>query len=160
MNKLVIICASSLSFALCGAAFAVDVQFKAPQQIQNALATLNRVVDHTGRLITAQNYAQLPGENNEFHEGSQALETSLSAEGGDIAAKVKPMIAKANDDAQSIAAAAASRDDKKLAAGHKALAASVKQIMAAFPSNVQPPAPNLAQERHEEDTRGTTGSAR
>jgi hypothetical protein len=38
-------------------------------KVEKALATLNRVVDHTARLSQAKNYPHLPHENDEFKEG-------------------------------------------------------------------------------------------
>jgi hypothetical protein len=47
-------------------AFAVpasaDSPVKSPREVQQALGTLSRVVDHTQRLISEKNYMQLRGE--------------------------------------------------------------------------------------------------
>ena len=43
-----------------------------PDAVKRALTVLNRVKDHTGRLVAARNYAQLSHENEEFKEGAEA----------------------------------------------------------------------------------------
>jgi hypothetical protein len=147
-----LLCAAALSLAcVVGASAAIEV--KAPKQVQQALGTLNRVVDHTGRLISAKNYTQLPAENNEFKEGTSALQKTLSEQSRSLRTKVRPMLNKAREEAQSLADAASSNDNAKLAAIHVALANSVKGIIGAFPTNVQPGPPNVAREQEEQKLR-------
>lgn len=153
-----LLCAAALSVVLGVGAASAEFSLKSPTEVQKALGTLNRVVDHTGRLIAAKNYAQLPGENNEFKQGSQALDATLAGEPGELKSRVDPLLAKANMEAENIAKAANAHDDSKLAMSHAALANSVKEILAFFPADVRPPQPNLAEEKQEENTRETTGS--
>lgn len=111
------------------AACAADDQIKSPTEVPRALGTLTGVVDHTGRLIAAKNYGVLPSEDNEFKQGAQALNDTLAGAPGDLRARVDPLLAKANAEAENIAKAAASHDDSKLAASHAAaLASSVQEI--------------------------------
>jgi predicted chitinase len=135
------------------AADSTQMAMKSPMQVQKALGTLNRVVDHTGRLISAKNYAQLPHENGEFKEGSEALEKSIASDDGGFKSRIEPLLQKAEANSQNIAEAAMAHDDTKLASNHEALRDSVKAILAAFPSNVQPPAPSVTQEKAEEKSR-------
>jgi len=152
----ILLCGVALSVALGVGAASADSQLKSPAEVQKALGVLNRVVDHTRRLIAAKNYAQLPGENNEFKQGSQALDMTLAGEPAEFKSRVDPLLAKANMESENIAKAANTRDDGKLAASHEALANSVKEILAFFPADAQPTSPNLAEERQEEKTRETT----
>lgn len=123
---------------------------KTPEPVQKALTVLNRVTDHTGRLVTAKNFAQLPHENMEFKEGVEALEKSLAGEAADLKSKVGPLIKKAQDDSQKVTDAAATKDEAKVTANFAVMTESVKKLFAAFPANVQPAAPNRAQQKAEE----------
>jgi hypothetical protein len=107
-------------------------------QVKKALATLNRVVGHTQRLIDAKNYERLPHENGEFQEGAEALDKGIAPEPAAFKAKVAPLLKKAEADSQSVADAAGKHDDSGLAKTHAAFAASVVQVLAVFPANVQP----------------------
>ena len=55
-------------------------------------------------------------------------------------ATVEPLLQKAGADSQSVADAAAAKDDTKLGTAHDALAGSVKALIDAFPDAVKPPA--------------------
>ena len=137
MRNAFVMCAAAVSLSLLtGAAFADAM--KSPQKVQNALGTLNRVVDHTQRLITAKNYPHVLHENDEFKEGAEALEKSIAKEPADFKSKVEPLLKKAEADSQSVADAATAKDAAKLAANHAALADSVKALLVAFPAEVQP----------------------
>lgn len=153
----VLVCAAALSLAVISSASAQSVN--ASKRVQQALGTLNRVVDHTGRLISAKNYAFLPAENNEFKEGTAALRGVLGRQPAKLRTTVGPMLKKAAAESQSMADAAASHDDAKLASTHAALAASVNEILGAFPANVRPGQPSVAREQEEDRVRETTGSA-
>jgi hypothetical protein len=144
--------AAALGMMLAAGAASADAPMKAPQKVQKSLATLNRVVDHTARLIQAKNYAHLLHENNEFKEGSEALEKSIAKEPADFKAKVDPLLKQADSDSQSIADAATAKDDGKLATSHEALSTSVKTLLAAFPDSVQPPAPSVTKELKEDES--------
>jgi hypothetical protein len=130
----------ALPFTFAAAMALADAPLKSPAKVQKALASFNRVVDHTERLITAKNYTHLPHENDEFKEGGEALEKAISKEPDDFKAKVAPLLQKAEADSQSVADAAKAKDDAKLAANHDALAASVKDLIDAFPDAVKPAA--------------------
>ena len=124
-----------------------------PRQVQQALGTLNRVADHTGRLIPGRKYSLLLTENNEFKEGAAALSSTLSSQPADLKAAVEPMLNKASEASQTIADEASSGNRAKLAADQATLASSVKQLIAAFPADVRPARPNLAREKAEEKVR-------
>ncbi len=147
-----LLCAAALSVAFATAASAAP-EVKSQKQVQQALGTLNRVVDHTGRLISQKKYGLLPSENNEFKEGVAALQQTLSGQPADLKSSVGPMLKKASDQSQDMANAANSRDRSKVLSSHAALANSVKQIIAAFPADAQPGRPNVAREREEEKVR-------
>lgn len=114
---------------------------QSPQDVMHALATFPRVVLHTQILMDAKNYARLPHENKEFHEGAQALKSSISAEPAGFQGKVDPLIQQAVTDCQALSDVSASGDAAKMDAAHIKLAASVKSLLAAFPASVQPPPP-------------------
>lgn len=122
---------------------------QSPDQVKAALTVLNRVVDHTERLITAKNYTRLPHENGEFKEGAEALEKAIAPEPGDFKSKVEPLLQKAEADSQSVADAADAHDDAKLASTHAAFAASVSRVLTSFPADVQPLVPSLPKEHQE-----------
>jgi hypothetical protein len=144
--------ALALPVALGAGIASADAPLKSPAKVQKALATFNRVVDHTERLITAKNYKHLLHENDEFKEGGEALEKAIAKEPDDFKAKVDPLLQKAEADSQSIADAATAKDDAKLATNHDALAGSVKALLSAFPDAVQPPPSNVKKEKAEDKT--------
>ncbi len=137
LRNLLIASALALPFAIGVAA--ADTPLKSPAKVQKALATFNRVVEHTARLIAAKNYRHLQHENDEFKEGGEALEKAIAKEPGVFKAQVQPLLRTAEADSQSVADAAAAKDDAKLRSGHDALAGSVKALIAAFPDPVRPP---------------------
>jgi hypothetical protein len=145
--------AATLILASGTALAAVDHPVKSPADVKAALGTLNRVVDHTQRLITAKNYGQLPHENEEFKEGSDALQKAVTAEPASFKQQVDPLLQKANMASNDIAAAAKDHNDAKLMRSHAELEGTMKDILAAFPKDVQPPPPNVTQEKAEERTR-------
>ena len=145
-----IACMGALTLLAATGGAQADVTFKSPAKVQKALATLNRVVDHTARLIQAKNYDHLLHENNEFKEGSEALEKSIAKAPADFKAKIDPLLKQTDADSQSIADAATAKDDAKLATTHDALTNSVKTLLAAFPDNVQPPSPSASKEMKED----------
>ncbi len=148
IRTLVIACAASL--ALAAGAASAQTTMHSPAKVKKALGTLNRVVDHTQRLMTAKNYTRLPHENDEFKEATGALEKGIAKEPDDFKSKVEPLLQKAEADSQNVADAASAHDDAKLATAHDALADSVKAVLAAFPDSVQPPSPSKAKEKQED----------
>ena len=129
---------AALSIVVVPALVTAQTALKSPDQVRRALGVLNRVLDHTGRLITAKNYAQLPHENMEFKEGAEAVEKSIGAEPADFRAKIDPLLKKAVADSQAVADLSSSKDDAKLAAAYKTFTESEKKVIAAFPASVQP----------------------
>jgi hypothetical protein len=127
-----------------------QVQLKSPDNVQKALTTLNRVVDHTDRLIKAKNYVRLPHENGEFKEGVEALEKSIADEPTDFRSGLKKYITQASSASQHVADAAADHDDAKLASTHAEFADAVKQLIAQFPSSVGPKPPSVVHEKTED----------
>ena len=135
-----------------------QMAMKSPTDVQRALSALNRVVDHTHRLIAAGNFSQLSRENREFNDGSQALERSIANEPAQFKSKVEGLLRKADTESKNLADASTTADATKLNAIQADLATAAKEIFAVFPSNVQPSPPNLAEEREEQTS--TTGQAK
>jgi hypothetical protein len=133
-------------------------QISSSNQVQKALNAMSRVVDHTQRLISAKNFNQLPRENEEFMEGSDALKQSIASEPAAFKTKVEALIEKADANSKDQAAASQGSDASRLSNLHGELANSVRQVVAAFPSNVPSPA-NLSEEKQEEKS-NTTGAAK
>ncbi len=131
----------------CFASVAMAQTVKSPASIQKALTVLNRVTDHTRRLVEAKNYATLPHENEEIKEGAEALEKSLAGESPDFKKTVEPLLKSAVEGSQHVTDAAMARDDAKLKANFETFAASVRKLFAAFPDNVQPLPPNSGQQK-------------
>jgi hypothetical protein len=140
--------ALALLIAFGAGAASADAALKSPKKVEKSLATFNRVVDHTARLITAKNYTHLLHENDELKEGAEALEKNIAKEPDDFQAKVKPLLEKAEADSQALADAAKAKDDDRLSSAHAALVASVSALIGAFPAAVQPP-PGKAKEPKE-----------
>jgi cytochrome c556 len=130
--------AAALAAVLAAGSALPQTALQSPAGVQRALGTLKRVVDHTQRLISARNYARLPHENDEFKEGLDALEQSIVKDPADLRAHVEALLKQAQAGSQGIADAAAAHDDARLEAAHAALADSVKAVLAAFPTRVQP----------------------
>jgi hypothetical protein len=135
MPRTKILLAAVTTIALATSAQAA---MQSPDQVKKALGTLNRVVDHTQRLITAKNYTRLPHENGEFQEGAEALETGITGEPAAFKAKVEPLLKQAEAASKSVADAADAKDDAKLASTHAAFAASVSKVLMVFPAEVRP----------------------
>ncbi len=131
-------CIGSLLIAFAAFQALAQTPLKSPDDVKKSLATLNRVVGHTQRLIDAKNYTRLPNENGEFKEGAEALEKDIAQEPKAFKAKVMPLLKKAEADSQAVADAADAHDDAKLATTHAAFADSVKNVLAVFPGDVQP----------------------
>jgi sporulation protein YlmC with PRC-barrel domain len=144
--------ATGLSFAL-----AQTPELSAPGQAQKALTAMNRVVDHTQRLIAAKNYNQLPRENEEFMEGSDALKKSIAGDPAAFKTKIEALIEKADANSKELAAASSGSDASKLSRLHDDLANSLRQIVSAFPTDARPSAANVNEERQEEKTATASG---
>jgi hypothetical protein len=159
IRNAVVVSTASLCLALAGGTASAQAG-QSPQQVQRSLGDLNRVVDHTQRLIAGQKFDQLSRENNnEFQEGARALEKSIAAEPSGFKMKIAAMLEKAKAESKHIADAAQTPDAATLARIRTSLADAVKEILAAFPNSVDPGSPNLAEEQQEEQP-ATTGSGR
>jgi hypothetical protein len=113
----------------------------APQDtasVRTALGVLNRVVGHTQRLITAQNFAHLPHEDGEFEEGVEALKSAIAHEPASFKQKVEPLIKQAADRSHALAGASAQHHPDTINSAHEALADSVRTLIAAFPESEHP----------------------
>ena len=97
-----------------GLAAAQTPQLSSPAQVQKALRVMNRVVDHTQRLIAAKNFNQLPRENEEFMEGSDALKQSIAGDPAAFKTKIEALLDKADATSKDLAAAAGASDAAKL----------------------------------------------
>jgi hypothetical protein len=155
----VVVSTASLCLALAAGIASAQTAGQSPQQVQRSLGDLTRVVDHTQRLIAGQNFNQLSRENDEFQEGSQALEKSIATEPSEFRMKIAAMLEKAKAESKHLADAAQTPDGATLARIHTSLADAVKEILAAFPNSAQPGSPNLGEEQQEERP-ATTGSPR
>ena len=159
IRNAVLVSTASLCLALAAGTALAQTAGRSPQQVQTSLGDLNRVVDHTQRLIAGQKFDQLSRENDEFQEGAQSLEKSISTEPSDFKMKIAAMLERAKAESKHLADAAQTPDGATLARIHTSLADAVKEILAAFPNSVHPGSPNLAEEQQEERP-ATTGSAR
>ncbi len=135
-------------------------QLSSPAQVQKALGVMNRVVDHTQRLIAAKNFNQLPRENEEFMEGSDALKKGISGDPAAFKTKVEALLEKADANSKELAAASSASDASKLSRLHDELATSVRRVVAAFPGNVNPGPANVSEEKQEENSSPTTGAGK
>jgi hypothetical protein len=127
-----------------------QVQLKSPDKVQKVLRTLNRIVDHTDRLIKPKNYARLPHENGELKEGVEALEQSIADEPPDFRTNVQRYIAQTSAASQHVADASTDHDDAKLASTHAEFADAVRELVAQFPGKVRPSPPNVPRENVED----------
>jgi hypothetical protein len=159
VRNAVVVSTASLCLAFAAGTASAQTAGQSPQQVQRSLGDLNRVVDHTQRLIVGQKFNQLSRENDEFQEGSRALEKSIATEPSDFKVKIAAMLEKAKAESKHLADAAQTPDGATLARIHTSLADAVKEILAAFPNSAHPGSPNLAEEQQEERP-ATTGSAR
>ncbi len=159
VRNAVVVSTASLFLAFAAGTASAQTTGQSPQQVQKSLGDLNRVVDHTQRLIVSQKFNQLSRENDEFQEGARALEKSIAAEPSDFKMKIAGMLERAKAESKHLANAAQTPDGATLARIHTSLADAVKEILAAFPNSVHPGSPNLAEEQQEERP-ATTGSAR
>jgi hypothetical protein len=138
-SRIAAICLLSLSAASLAVVADAQTSLKSSDDVRRALATLNRVVGHTQRLMDAKNYERLPHENGEFAEGSEALAKSIQGEPAAFKARVLSLLKTADSDSEALATAAKAHDDAQLATAHAALAQAVKIVIASFPADVQPP---------------------
>jgi hypothetical protein len=143
-----------------GFAVAQTPKLASPAQVQKALGAMNRVVDHTQRLIAAKNFNQLPRENEEFMEGSDALKQGIASEPAAFKTKVEALLDKADASSKNLAGASSAADPSKLSQLHDELASSVRLIVAAFPNDVKPSPANLNEEKQEEKSSPTTGAGK
>jgi hypothetical protein len=143
-----------------GVAAAQTPQLSSPAQVQKALGAMNRVVDHTQRLIAVKNFNQLPRENEEFVEGSDALKQSIASDQAAFKTKVEALLQKADANSKDLAAASSAADPAKLSRLHDELANSVRQVVAAFATTVQPGPANVSEEKQEEKSSPTTGAGK
>jgi hypothetical protein len=134
--------ACSLGLALALPAIAADL--KSPDQVRTGLRIMNQVVGHTGRLIAAKNYDQVPREGGEFTEGAGLLRTAIAGEPADFKAKATPAIDKAAAASAALSEASKSHDDAKVGPAHAAFASAVQALIALFPDAVKPATPTPA----------------
>jgi hypothetical protein len=149
--------------AMCfaaGVAVAQAPQLSSPEQAQKALSVMSRVVDHTQRLIAAKNFNQLPRENEEFAEGSDALKQSIAKDPAAFKAKIEALLEKAGATSKDLAAASSTSDSSKLSRLHDELAQSVRLVVAAFPNDAKPGPANLSEEKQEEKSSPTSGAGK
>jgi hypothetical protein len=114
----VVVFTASLCVPLAAGTASAQTAGRSAQQVQRSLGDLNRVVDHTQRLIAGQNFDQLSRENDEFQEGSRALEKSIATEPSDFKIMIAAMLEKARAVSKHLADAAQTPDAATLARIH------------------------------------------
>jgi hypothetical protein len=119
---------------------AAAADLKAPDRVRTGLRIMNQVVGHTGRLIDAKNYDQLPREGREFTEGAEALKQAIADEPASLKAKVGPEIDAALKSSAALSDVAKSHDDAKVRTAHAAFAKTVQAVIGDFPQDVRPAA--------------------
>ena len=77
----------------------------------------------------------------------------MAAEPASFKQQVDPLLKKANAASNDVAVAAKDHNDAKLKSAHAEFAKPVSAVLTAFPGDVQPPPPSVAQEKAEERTR-------
>ena len=110
---------------------------------------LNRVVDHTQRLIAAKNFNRLPRENEEFAEGSDALKKSIAKDPTAFKAKVEALLEKADANSKVLVGGFVHLNSSKLSRLRDELAQIGASGRGGLPNNVKPGA-NLNEEKQEE----------
>ena len=113
---------------------------KSPDGVRTSLRIMNQVVTHTGRLILAGNYDQLPREGREFTEGAELLRTSIAGEPEAFKARIYPLVRRAVLASSDLDAASKSRDPARIRAEHLDFAQAVQRVIGQFPENLRPPA--------------------
>jgi hypothetical protein len=129
-------CASALLLASGPAVAAL----KSPDGVRTSLRIMNQVVTHTGRLIMAANYDQLPQESREFTEGAELLRSSIAGEPETFKARVYPLIRSAVLASSDLNAASKSRNPTRIRTAHEAFGMAVQRVIGQFPENLRPPA--------------------
>lgn len=111
---------------------------KGQEQVKKGLRIMNQVVAHTGRLVVAKEYDHVAHEHEEVLEAKEILDESLTVE---QKTKVDATLVKAVAASTTLKGTAATKDAAKTEAAHAAFAASVKDLLALFPADMQPPPP-------------------
>ena len=106
--------------------------------VKTGLRIMNQVVGHTGRLIAAKAYDQVPHEGQEFEEGLSVLKQGIANEPPDFKTRIGPLLAKARVASNAMSEAAQSHNDAMLSLTHEQFATAVKSVVEMFPENVRP----------------------
>ncbi len=126
----------------CGLLLAValpaQTALKSPQTVKTGLRILNQVVGHTGRLIAAKSYDQVPREAGEFTDGVAVLREGLAGEPAAFKAKIEPLIEKALKASSAMVDAAKAGNEATLTTTYDQFAAAVKVVIEAFPEDLRP----------------------
>lgn len=127
-----------LFFALfCSTAWGQSI-VRSPEAVRGALAGMNEVVEHSGRLIASHDYSQLPGQANEFEARLIAFEQGIGPQPSELKSKLEPLIGKARVASSAMSEAAQSHRDSLLPLTHRQLAEAVSAIIAAIPPALRP----------------------
>ena len=130
-----------LFFALfCSVAWSQSI-VRSPDAVRGALAGMNEVVEHSGRLIASHDYGQLPAQANEFEARLIAFEQAIGPQPSELKSQLEPLIAKARVASSAMSEAAQSHRDSLLPLTHRQLAGAVSAIIAAVPASLQPNPP-------------------
>jgi hypothetical protein len=122
---------------LCSAAWGQSI-VRSPDAVRGALAGMNEVVEHSGRLIASRDYSQLPGQANEFEARLIAFEQGIGSQPSELKSTLEPLIAKARVASNAMSEAAQSHRDSLLPLTHQQLAGAVSAIIAAVPPSLRP----------------------
>jgi len=123
---------------LFAGALPAQTTWKSPESIKTGLRIMNQVVGHTGRLIAAKNYDQLPREGQEFEQGLAVLNEGIANESADFKTKIGPLLAKARVAANAMSEAAQTHNESMLSLTHEQFAAAVKAVTDMFPEEMRP----------------------
>jgi len=126
------------SLLLFTGALSAQTAWKSPESVKTGLRIMNQVVGHTGRLIAAKNYDQLPHEGQEFEEGLAVLNEGIANESPDFKTKIGPLLAKARVASNAMSEAAQTHNDAMLSVTHDQFAAAVKAVTDMFPEDMRP----------------------
>jgi hypothetical protein len=126
---------------LLAAAALAQTTFKSPDSVKTGLRIISQVVRHTGRLIDAKNYDQVPHETGEFDEGMQTLQEGVGTQATEFKAKLDPLLAKARVASNAMSAAAMAHNDPQLRSAHDQFATAVGSVVELFPADLRPKPP-------------------
>ena len=131
---------AACTFIFLAASSPAQAALKSPDGVRTSLRIMNQVVTHTGRLIMAGNFDQLPRESREFTEGAELLRTAIAGEPEAFKARINPLMRRAVLASSDLNAASKGRSPERIRAAHEMFAETVQRVIVQFPENLRPPA--------------------